>query len=356
MLGLSVALRLVEKGWAPDFICRIGIRSLLSERLRHEDQGSEAANLEQTRAFAEGLKQSPIAIHTDDANAQHYELPPEFFKAVLGEHLKYSGCFWSPSVETLDQAEEAMLQLTCDRAEISDGMEILELGCGWGSLSLWMAERYPNSRILAMSNSKPQRHFIMERAAERGLNNLEVVTADINTFRTDRQFDRVVSVEMFEHVRNYDRLLKRISSWLRVDGRLFVHIFSHVRFAYPYETEGAGNWMGRYFFTGGIMPSDDLFSHFNDDMEIEAHWQVDGTHYSRTARAWLDNLDAARQETDPILAAVYGRDQLVKWRVRWRLFFMACEELFGFRNGSEWIVSHYRFKKRSPAPGEQSSH
>lgn len=293
------------------------------------------------------LKASPVAIHPEKANEQHYEVPPEFFLHVLGKHLKYSGCLWPEGATSLAQAEAAMLKLTCDRAGLRDGRQILELGCGWGSLTLWMAEQYPNAHILAMSNSAPQREFILGRAAERGIKNLEVITADINEFNTDLRFDRVISVEMFEHVRNYERLLSRISNWLNDDGRLFVHIFCHRAFTYAFETEGADNWMGRHFFTGGLMPSVDLLPRFDRDLVAEEQWQVNGLHYSKTARAWLENLDKKRLQIDPILASTYGQKEVTRWRVRWRLFFMACEELFGHRNGQEWVVAHYRFKKKS---------
>jgi len=293
------------------------------------------------------LKASPVAIHPEKANEQHYEVPPEFFLHVLGKHLKYSGCLWPEGATSLAQAEAAMLKLTCDRAGLRDGRQILELGCGWGSLTLWMAEQYPNAHILAMSNSAPQREFILGRAAERGIKNLEVITADINEFNTDLRFDRVISVEMFEHVRNYERLLSRISNWLNDDGKLFVHIFCHRAFTYAFETEGADNWMGRHFFTGGLMPSVDLLPRFDRDLVAEEQWQVNGLHYSKTARAWLENLDKKRLQIDPILASTYGQKEVTRWRVRWRLFFMACEELFGHRNGQEWVVAHYRFKKKS---------
>jgi cyclopropane-fatty-acyl-phospholipid synthase len=349
MTGLSLALAIAEKGWVPDWLARTGIRRLIRQRLKEEELRGVAASKEGLTDVIDELRSSPIAIHPEKANEQHYEVPPEFFLRVLGKHLKYSGCLWLDGVSSLDQAEAAMLKLTCERAELEDGQQILELGCGWGSLTLWMAEHYPSARILAMSNSGPQREFIMARAAERGLQNLEVITSDVNDFETALRFDRVVSVEMFEHVRNYEQLLFKISNWLKEDGRLFVHIFCHRCYTYPFETEGAHNWMGRHFFTGGLMPSKELLNHFNRDLVIEEQWQVDGSHYSKTARAWLKNLDNRRQQIDPILAQTYGSDQLTKWRVRWRLFFMACEELFGFRNGQEWLVAHYRFKKADRA-------
>jgi cyclopropane-fatty-acyl-phospholipid synthase len=291
--------------------------------------------------FAKTLAASRVALETAKANEQHYEVPPEFFELVLGPYLKYSSALWSEGTRDLGEAERRMLDLTCGRAALEDGQDVLELGCGWGSLTLHMARSYPNSRITAVSNSVPQRRFIESRAPS----NVQVITADMNAFDPGGLFDRVVSVEMFEHMRNYDELLRRIRGWLRVDGRLFVHVFCHRKYAYPFETSGADNWMGRHFFTGGIMPSLDLLPRFNRDMGIEEQWEVNGRHYSQTARAWRENLEGRRAEVIRVFADTYGAEA-GRWYHRWRLFFLACEELFGYRNGTEWMVGHYRFAPR----------
>lgn len=338
---MSLGIEAVERGLIPDVITRAAIRRLCQRRLRESDRDSDNADSREFQAFVESMRAGPIAPVPEKANEQHYELPPEFFTAVLGPHRKYSSCFWPTADTSLRDAEAAALEVTCQRAELADGQQILELGCGWGSLSLWMAERYRNSRITAVSNSAPQRRFIESEAASRGLTNLHVITADMNQFATEsHRFDRVVSVEMFEHMRNYELLLERIASWLRPEGRLFVHHFCHQRLVYPFETEGDANWMGRYFFTGGLMPSENMLRQFDRHMTVVEQWRWDGTHYQRTSEAWLANLDAHRREVLPILAATYGRDEARRWFHRWRLFFLAVSELFGYANGREWFVSH----------------
>lgn len=323
-----IADRVVSSGLVPDPLLRAAIRQSCRARLRHERRRGLDA-FEQTVA---AMSQGPIAIETGAANDQHYELPAGFFGLVLGPRRKYSGCFWPDGVTTLAQAEDAMLALTCARAGIEDGMDVLDLGCGWGSLSGWIAEHYPATRVLAVSNSASQKQHIDSL----GLGSVEVVTADVNRFETERRFDRVVSVEMFEHVRNWQALLGKVSGLLRPTGRLFVHVFAHVRHPYTFER----SWMARRFFTGGTMPSDDLLLRFTDDLVVREHWRLNGVHYERTANAWLERLDAHRPEA----LALLGSEAAVR---EWRAFFMACAELFSYGGGTEWIVSHYLLEQRA---------
>jgi cyclopropane-fatty-acyl-phospholipid synthase len=332
-----------ERGLLPDAAIRFGIRRLCAQRLREERADDAVAVSQRVQQRIGELRAAPVAIHTEAANAQHYELPARFFELCLGKRLKYSSCLFATGDETLDEAENAMLALYGERAQLSVGQTILELGCGWGSLTLWMAERFPNSRITAVSNSRSQREFIEGQCRTRGFGNVRVITHDVNTLQLDpAQFDRAVSIEMFEHMRNYETLLGRVARWLRPGGKLFVHIFCHRELLYPFETEGDDNWMGRYFFTGGLMPSADTLLWFQDDLRIEQQWRLSGTHYERTANAWLANQDRHRDEVMRVLAGAYG-DEAKVWNQRWRMFWMACAELFGYRGGNEWMVGHYRF-------------
>jgi cyclopropane-fatty-acyl-phospholipid synthase len=336
---------LLAAGVVPDPITRLGIRALLAKRLREEAAGGVEAQQARLMSFVEELRRSPLAVHTDAANEQHYEVPAEFYKLVLGPRLKYSSGYWPRAETTFAQSEEYMLALTCERAQLADGQEILELGCGWGSLTLFMAERYPHSRITAVSNSHSQRAFIEGEAARRGLSNVRIITADARQFTPSGTYDRIVSVEMFEHMRNYQELFARIATWLKHDGLLFVHIFAHTKFAYPFEDKGSDDWMARYFFTGGIMPSENLFHYFHDHLGLARQWRVSGTHYAKTSEAWLQNMDAHAERIGEIFKATYGRDAK-KMFAYWRIFFMACAELWNYAGGEEWVVAHYLFQPR----------
>ena len=342
----ATAIYWVEQGMVPDRAVRLGIRRLLRQRLDELQGGDPEAQARITESFIEGLREAPVALLPEKANEQHYELPPEFFSTVLGPHRKYSCCWWPDGVDTLEQAEVAALTETCARAGLADGQDILELGCGWGSLSLWMASRFPRARITAVSNSHSQRAYITGEAKRRGIFNLKVVTCDINDFDTEHRFDRIVSVEMFEHLRNWPRAFGRVVEWLRPRGRFFMHVFVHGGAPYAFESRDASDWTSRHFFSGGMMPSDDLALRFQDDLRVLQQWRWSGRHYARTAAAWLERMDAQRQTLMPVLASTYGEQAAQLWWTRWRLFFMSVEELFAHADGAQWWVSHYLFEKR----------
>ena len=336
---------LLEKDFIPDLLIRQGIRKLLAQRLQEENKGSVEATQNHLNALIAELKKSAIAINTSDANEQHYEVPTKFYQLVLGKYLKYSSGYWNEGVKDINTSEKDMLELTCLRAELTNGMDVLELGCGWGSLSLFMAEKFPNSNFTSVSNSKTQKEYIDSQISLRQIKNLNIITADMNAFSIDKKFDRVVSVEMFEHMRNYQLLLEKVASFMKDDAKLFVHIFTHKDYAYKFEVKDESDWMSKYFFTGGIMPSDHLLFYFNHHLKVQNHWRVDGIHYSKTSEAWLENMDNNKTVIMPLFEETYGKENAVKWWVYWRLFFMACAELWGYKKGSEWFVSHYLFEK-----------
>ena len=336
--------KFLEKDLKLDFLIRMGIRQLLKARLKNERKSTEELQKQNLMLLISELKSSPIAVNTNDANSQHYEVPAEFYEIVLGPKLKYSSGYWQSNVDTLSDSEINMLRLTLERADIQNGQTVLDLGCGWGSFSLYAAERFPFSNIVAVSNSNSQREFIEKKARERRLKNLKVYTADINDFNPSEKFDRIVSVEMFEHVRNYKKLFSRIHSWLNEEGKLFVHIFSHHTFAYKFEVESEKDWMAKYFFSGGIMPSDNLLLYFSGNLKIAGHWKIDGTHYSKTLESWLANMDSHKAEIMNLFSETYGSEANKFWAY-WRVFFMACSETFAMNNGREWGVSHYLFQK-----------
>ena len=342
---IKVLINLAEKGFLPDLLIRLGIKRLCGQRLSETNTLGLEALENSHQQWIDLLTESPVAIVPEKANEQHYEVPPKFFELVLGANLKYSSGYWSKEVFSLDESELEMLKITCERAGLVDGQDILELGCGWGSLTCFMAQKFPNSKITAVSNSKDQRNFIQQKNDKLNLQNIKVFTADMNDFSTDEKFDRVISIEMFEHMRNYDELLKRIDGWLKQNGKLFVHIFSHKEVAYPFEDKGDGDWMAREFFSGGQMPSHRLLMSFPDRMKIEKDWRVCGTHYEKTSLAWLRKMDTNKIEVLELFKTTYGEKDASAWFQRWRIFFMSCEVLFGFNEGSEWGVSHYLFEK-----------
>ena len=342
---IKILINLAEKGLLPDVLIKLGIKRLCGQRLSEASTLGLEALENSHQQWIDLLTQSPVAIVPEKANEQHYEVPSQFFELVLGANLKYSSGYWPKDVFSLDESEHEMLKITCERAGLVDGQNILELGCGWGSLTCFMAQKFPNSKITAVSNSKDQRNFIQQKNDKLNLQNIKVVTTDMNDFSTEEKFDRVVSIEMFEHMRNYDELLKRIDSWLNQNGKLFVHIFSHKEITYPFEDKGDGDWMAREFFSGGQMPSHRLLMSFPDRMKIEKDWRVSGTHYEKTSLAWLRKMDTNKIEVLELFKTTYGEKDASTWLQRWRIFFMSCEVLFGFNEGSEWGVSQYLFEK-----------
>lgn len=343
---------ILEKNVVPDALIRFVIRRFLKGRLQKETFSDMEENQAYIQSFIKQLKKQPIAVNTNEANEQHYEVPAMFFEHVLGPHLKYSCSYWNEEYSPhsyhkgLAKAEEDMLELTCRRANLEDGQEILELGCGWGSLSLYMAQQFPKSKITVVSNSASQKAYIDQQAKVRHLPNLTVITEDINDFSTDARFDRVVSIEMFEHMQNYELLMGKVASFLKPEGKLFIHIFCHKSTPYLFEVKDSSDWMAKYFFTGGMMPSAHLPLYFPRDFAIEQHWSVNGLHYHKTCEAWLQKMDQQKELIIPMFKETYGADQAQRWWVYWRIFFMSCSELFRYRNGNEWSVGHYLFSKR----------
>lgn len=334
-----------ERGLMPDFFIRAGIRGLCRKRLQQCKTDDCEANAQLVEDYIRSVDQAPLAVLTDKANEQHYEVPAAFYHRVLGQNLKYSSCYFEDFVSDLTTAENKALELTCEHAELEDGQQILELGCGWGSLSLWMAKNFPKSKITSVSNSNSQREYIMGQAKERNLKNLKVITADVNSFESDQTYDRVVSVEMFEHVRNHRGLFQRIHSWLNPDGKLFTHVFCHRSTSYPFEVEGEDDWMSKHFFSGGTMPADELFLRISGSLELETRWRWSGIHYAKTSECWLENLDRNQSEVLELFKNEMSPEQAKRTFHRWRIFFLACAETFGFANGQEWWVSHYLFRK-----------
>lgn len=349
--------KLLADGKVPDFLLRKGIRRLIKKRIKKQNKLSVEERFEYLNYFIKELKKQPIAVKTESANEQHYELPPEFFEKILGRNLKYSCCLWSDDFnykklkkqndiqQRLDQAEDEMLELTAKRAEIENGQNILELGCGWGSLSFYLAKRFPDSRIIAISNSRLQIDYINQLAAQNRIDNLKAIKADINNFNTDARFDRIVSVEMFEHMRNYQKLMNKVSSFLTDAGKLFVHIFCHKNYPFTYQDNKNTDWMARYFFSGGTMPSQDLLHYFSGDLSLQKQWAISGSQYQKTLEVWLKIMDQKKDEIYPILESTYGASEAKKWWNYWRVFFISSAEFFGYNDGNDWYISHYLFQK-----------
>ncbi|MDH3691536.1 MAG: cyclopropane-fatty-acyl-phospholipid synthase family protein [Gammaproteobacteria bacterium] len=344
-MATNIALDWTERGLIPDVAIRQSIRYLVRQRLSEIRSHECETGAKIESEFAKQMTGSAIAPMPHRANEQHYEVTSDFFDVVLGKHRKYSCGYWANNTYSLNDAEAEALRQTCEHAYLKDGHRVLELGCGWGSLTLWMADHFPNATITAVSNSHSQREHILGEAMRRGLTNIKVMTADMNDFSTDDRFDRVVSIEMFEHMRNYKRLFERIYHWLQPGGRFFMHIFCHRSTPYEFVDNGPTDWISRYFFTGGIMPSDQLPLRFQEHLRLTDKWRWQGTHYQKTANAWLMNMDSNRDVVLDTIESVYGKADAVRWWTRWRIFFMACAELFGYNQGQEWWVSHYLFER-----------
>ena len=342
---ISFLIKLAEKKLLPDFIIRYGIRALLKKRVCSLISNNPEQNIQNKIQFIQNMSSSKIALVPELANEQHYEIPAKFYDYCLGKHRKYSSCYWSEETKNLDEAESLSLKLTVQHAKLIDGLKILELGCGWGSLTLWMAEQYPKSKITAVSNSSSQRLHILTQAKKRKLTNITVITEDMNTFNPKNRYDRVVSVEMIEHMRNHKKLFKKISSWLKPGGLFFMHIFVHKTQPYLFEVQDKDDWMSKYFFSGGMMPSEDLPLFFQEDLKIINQWSWSGKQYENTANAWLTNIDLNKNKAMSVLEEIYGENNAKKWFQRWRIFFMSCAELWGYKNGNEWKIAHYLFKK-----------
>eukprot|EP00262_Sarcandra_glabra_P022200 TRINITY_DN9750_c0_g1_i1.p1 TRINITY_DN9750_c0_g1~~TRINITY_DN9750_c0_g1_i1.p1 ORF type:complete len:356 (+),score=47.21 TRINITY_DN9750_c0_g1_i1:25-1092(+) len=343
---VRLMLSSLERNLLPDIVIRKLTRHLLAGRLRLSYKPSAHLQLFHLMQFAHSLEQMPIAVETDKPKSQHYELPTSFFKLVLGQNLKYSCCYFQDKWSTLEDGETAMLEMYCERAQIKDGQSVLDVGCGWGSLSLYIAQKHSSCKVTGICNSTTQKAYIEEQCRDRQLLNVEIFVADISKFEMEASFDRILSIEMFEHMKNYKELLKRISKWMKQDSLLFIHYFCHKAFAYHFEDTNDDDWITRYFFTGGTMPSANLLLYFQDDVAVVNHWLVNGMHYARTSEEWLRKMDQHSASIKPIMESTYGKDSATKWTAYWRTFFISVAELFGYNNGEEWMVAHFLFKKK----------